>query len=356
MTVSVCLPHPADSSLRPVGGTCNCFRMVRRHCKTCGQSHEKPTGKGCQRGQRTDSAKTAKNPPDTANSGEILNILQDIQRQMASFEGRLESLEEPTETSDEGEEEETQTGDNEGQQVAQAAQMPKATPDTVRQDHEVMAEAMARMAEWGLDEDGMIDKTDVPRKWRNRQRKSGAVSTGMDSIKVFVDWPHFHIQKGPKQIAPELSDITAEEFVLGYLRMLDDPDSQFDRERMLSILKDILEDSVDFGWERAKAFYTMLGRQVEQRRLLWSDTEQILKLRLTHSRVSIPDTSTKPKRQTMLAKIKTCAAFQKGSCDQPADHGQFRHVCDYCLRVRSAVFPHSELKCKSKEGSNPKNA
>ena len=120
---------------------------------------------------------------------------------------------------------------------------------------------------------------------------------------------------------------------------------------MLSILKDILEDSVDFGWERARAFYTMLGRQVEQRRLLWSDTERILKLRLTHSRVSIPDSSTKPKR---LAKIKTCAAFQKGSCDQPADHGQFHHVCDYCLRARSAVFPHSELKCRSKEGSNPK--
>ena len=323
--------------------------MVRRYCRKCGQSHEKPTGKGC---RRSDEAQPAADTSDNTNSGEILTILQDIQQRMAGMEGRLESLEEPGETSDEEED----VGDNEGQYVAQDTQTSMATPDTVRQDTNVMAEAMARMAEWGLDESGMMENTDVPRRWRNRPRKSGAVSTGMDTIKTIIDWPHFHVRKGPKHTASELSEITSEEFVLGYLRMLDDPESQFDRDRMLSLLKDILEDCVDFGWEQARGFYAYLGNEVEQRRMKWSDTEQILKLRLTHARVALPAATTKPARQTILAKIKTCAAFQKGSCDQTSDHGQYRHVCDFCLRSRSSIFPHAESDCRSKKGSTPKNS
>ena len=78
-----------------------------------------------------------------------------------------------------------------------------ATPATLHKDSRNMADVIARMAEWGLtDDDDVAEHSAIPQRWRNRPSKSGAVSTGMDTIKKVIDWPHFHIRKGPKCITP----------------------------------------------------------------------------------------------------------------------------------------------------------
>ena len=322
-----------------------------RHCKTCGLSHEKPTGKACRRNivqqQPTPRDKTEENPA-------VMSILQDIQQKLQGFESRLSNMEGSQHETQEQTSEEEVSDNGESDNLQHSTQR-GATAGTLRQDSRNMAEVMARMAEWGLTDDEASDHAAIPQQWRTRPRKSGSVSTGMDSIKIVIDWPHFHVRKGPKCITPEYKDVTSEEFVLGYLRMLDDPASKFDRKIMLCLLKDVLEDAVDFGWDRARNFYQFLGWEVEKGRLKWSDTQQILKYRLTHSRIVLPVVPEKTPRPNPPAKIKSCTPYQTGACDQTTDHGGYRHVCDFCLRVRSVTHQHPEKDCRSKRNATSKN-
>ena len=325
---------------------------MRRHCKSCGNSHEKPTGRGCKYQADMPSQATG---DDVGTESIVLGVLRDIQTTVSRFDERLKAVENtqalgarplPGQNNTE-----MSSPDKDGTQI------PMATPDTLRADHSAMAEVAARLAEWGLADDETPGATTMAQGWRNRARRSGTVSTGTDSIKTVIDWPHFHIRKGQKCTTPEYEEITSEEFVLGFLRMLDDTQNDFDNKRMLELLRDVMEDAVDFGWDRARSFYGMIGLGVEHRRLRWSDKEHILKLRLTHSRTVLPPPSTpKPQKQSNpTTKIKTCAPFQKGSCDQTGDHNNFKHACDYCLRVRGLVFPHPEGECRTKKYNGAKN-
>ena len=280
----------------------------------------------------------------------MMEILQDIQQRMQGVEARLDSIETTNDA------ESSDTANSSPQVTPQASAMAQATPATVRADANTMAEVAARLAEWGLQDDEDTGRGKTPPVWGSRTRKSGTVTTGTDSIKYVIDWPHFHVRKGPKRVTPEFEQLTSEEFVLGYLRMLDDPNSKFDTSRMLQILQDVMEDAVDFGWDRARSFYGMVGLDVEHKRLDWHNTQELLKMRLTHARAGFPQGQIKAQKNNSPAKVKTCAPFQTGECEHSSDHGAFKHICDYCLRVRSLSFPHAEGECKTKKHNQSKNA
>ena len=62
-----------------------------------------------------------------------------------------------------------------------------ATPVTLRKDSSNMADAIACMAEWGLtDIDDAAEHLAIPQRWRNRPRKSGAVSTDLAQLRKAV--------------------------------------------------------------------------------------------------------------------------------------------------------------------------
>ena len=323
-----------------------------RHCKTCGISHEKPTGKGCTR--KSNAADMADSNDDKEKS-EMLLLLQELNKKMQRFEGRLTQLE--------GEETEKRaTEEPAGREPVQQAESqmtepPLATPDTVRADPDIMAEVDEKLASWGLLDEDQAEPTATAQTWTwSRQpKKSGAVSKGTDIIKKYIDWPHFHIKKGPNKTSPEIKDITSEEFTLGFLRMLEDPESKFDSKRMLVILRDIMEDTVDFGWASARSFYAELGLQVEKRQLSWSDEQKIMALRFTHYRTVTPNSLAGQQKNNNTQRGRACAAFQKGSCDQVGDHGPFKHICEYCLRTRNMTFPHPETECRTKRHAGSKN-
>ena len=116
------------------------------------------------------------------------------------------------------------------------------TPNTLRADGNTMAEAAARLAAWGI-----LDEDDQQRDRRLSSKKSGAAMTGTDTIKTVIDWPHFHIRQGTQTGMPNYDSLSSSEFVLGFLRMLRDPSSTFESGRMLEILEEVIEDSIDFG-------------------------------------------------------------------------------------------------------------
>ena len=323
---------------------------MRRYCKTCQTSHEKPTGKGCRK-----QTEMSDQESDIAHNkdNQILEALQDIKLQIHGVQERVGNLEAK------------QTTDfiTTGATAAQMDPTPlqqqgeqRATPHSVRQSEATMAEVAAKLREWGLHDEGDYDGQMTSHPWRARIKKSGTVSTATDEVKVAIDWPHYHVQKGPDRAAPEYKHLSSEEFVLGFLRMLRSPENSFDNARMLEILQEVMEDAVDFGWERARAFYGMIGRQVEHKRLAWTDTNELLKLRLTHSRTVLPQQQSKQMKPGPKTPIKPCTPFQSGSCDQTSDHGQFKHVCDYCHRVRNLTFHHPESDCRTKRADAAKNS
>ena len=322
-----------------------------RYCKTCGVTHEKPTGRGCRRLEM--QTPVVNNDAECQNAAEgtsMLSLLQDISGRMQGMERRMEVLESgQTAGIAQPQVDDTAKGTH------QVSTTEHATPETLRSDSAAMAEVAAKLAEWGIHDDD-LDKSMAPEQiWCMRWRKSGTVTKGTDSIKCSIDWPHFHIRKGPKREPPEFKHLTSEEFVLGYLRMLRSPDSKFDQQRMLEILQDVMEDTVDFGWERARSFYDILGLEVEKKRLDWSDRQEILKFRLIHARSPAPTDTSRSPRVSTNTRIKPCAAFQSSTCDHTTDHGQFRHVCDYCYRARNMTFPHAEADCKTKRINQAKN-
>ena len=136
--------------------------------------------------------------------------------------------------------------------------------------------------------------------------------------------------------------------------MLDNPNADFDRPRMLEIFQDVMEDTINFGWDRARSFYDMVGLDVEHKKLDWNDRQELLKMRLTHVRSGFASNQVRNQKSPNAAIIKTYAPFQTGACDNTGDHGAFKHLCDYCLRVRNMSFPHPEGECKTKSTTSQK--
>ena len=352
------LPQPFCRTSQRRSKFSRTVEIMGRHCRKCGTSHEKPTGRGCSRVAVTDGTTS----DQAEQNGDMMAILRDIQSNMSSVEKRLCELEKADNNTTAGRNIEPQ--DTQAVTEPQECQQPQpmdreqvnaATPQSLRANQDAMAQVAVRLAEWGLTEDSTNDQTGDNPRWRARAKKSGTVSKGTDTVKDIIDWPHFHIRKGSMRTTPEYADITSEEFVLGFIRMLQDPESKYDRDRMLEILRDLMEDAVDFGWGRARAFYGMIGLDVEQRQLSWTDEQTILKMRLTHFRAETSGPYKKGQRQGNVVKNKVCAAFQTKSCDQIGDHGAFRHICDFCLRTKNQPFPHPEDECRSKMHTQPKN-
>ena len=288
----------------------------------------------------------------SGNQDAMMAILQDIQTRIQGVENRMDGLENASvDSNDESQSQEDQTTPQ-----ATTEHTAQATPNSLRANPNTMAEVAARLAEWGFQDEEEDGQGRTPAAWGARSRKSGTVTTGTDNIKLVIDWPHFHLRKGPKRVTPEFEQLSSEEFVLGYLRMLADPNSKFDTPRMLEILHDIMEDAVDFGWDKARSFYGAVGLDVEHKRLTWNSRQELLKLRLTHARTPTPQATPKQPKTNNVSKLKSCASYQTGTCDQSADHGGFRHICDYCLRVRNMAFPHPEEECKTKRHNQTKNA
>ena len=325
-----------------------------RYCKTCQTSHDKPTGRGCNRNvELVQQAEPAH--PDQQNA--MLAVLTDIQQQMLTIQQRLSSVEA-------GENQPQVAVDKTVSNLQVPTQNPaqhtenttRATPETLRMDPATMADVAAKMAEWGLQE----DVGDTPRQgthpWGIRRKKSGTVSTGTDVIKKSIDWPHFHIRKGPTRTPPEFKQLTSEEFVVGFIRMIRSPGSTYDNDRMLEILQEVMEDAADFGWEKARAYYGMLGLDIEYNKLDWADKHEMLELRLTYAMTLSQDTQTKTSPTNPRQPTKPCPSYQSGSCDQLSDHDHLRHVCDYCFRERNFTFHHPESECRTKRLHDPKNS
>ena len=230
--------------------------------------------------------------------------------------------------------------------------------DVIKNAPGVMQQAAARLNQLGLTKthDGHLQAESF--NPLNKGRRSGSICKASDKIVMDMDWPHYHITRGVNLVPSSYEELTQEEFQLGYIRMLRDPDSQFNMSVMLEILEDLLEDTVDFGWQNVKGYYKSLGLEVERGKLRWSDKAAIQKRRFTQCRViksvQKPNSEKKQTRQVPL-NSQCCAMFNSNACTHKGDHAPYIHSCTYCFNNKNVVNRHKEQDCFFKMRELSKN-
>ena len=339
------------------------------HCKTCGQQHGPPTGKHCRNARIADITGVQELLPVLM---EIKNKLNNVDEKVTNVDERVKKVEEKqlsggdvvsgqlpvdSEGSDDGDVEEMP------EQMGATGGEDYVTPAALRKDIRAMrkaAERIERMQDTDSD-DGLEDIT--TKKTSRNGKKSGTMLVASEVVKSRIDWPHMYVTRltgGGREGVP-YKQLRIEEFVYGFLLMLESPKCTWDKDTMLVILRMLMRDTMDFAWENARAFYEMVGHDVEAGVRKWTDSDEIFNLRLLHSRVSLTEKKEqkegkKPNSYRAPATpARPCALYQRGTCEHNRDHPPFSHVCAYCYRATGMMCRHADTECIRKNSDDSKN-
>ena len=131
--------------------------------------------------------------------------------------------------------------------------------------------------------------------------------------------------------------------------------SPAEKEHMLSHLRELMRDAMDFPWQQVRNFNGILWNHFEMDRLKWRETSKINGLRQMYARrfSTTPVARTQPPQPCML--------YQKNACRRTDDHdtraGLARHICALCFRITGRPYKHPESECERKRHEAPvKNA
>ena len=330
-------------------------------CRNCGIVHQPPTGKHCQ--HRDDHLEI---PNETQNEGgvaQLLPLLTAIGQRMDAMDQRMDSMRNTgatesiaAETGEVAAAIETALHVTAGDSDDEAA-----TPESLRKDRELMADAARRLRRLELVQQDEEDLR-VLGTTRAAGKRSGSVMTATDKVLRTVDWLHMHVRRmvAGKRKGIHFNELKVEEFVYGFLSMIQMPGNDMDFRGMLRILHDIMQDAMEFSWANARSFYEQVGLEVEWGTLKWTDEERIKHLRMTYARTVFPvrkegpDTP-KPNLVPAPPGTKCCVPYQRHACENDKDHQPFVHACAYCLKTKSAICRHPENDCYRKTTDASKN-
>ena len=160
-----------------------------------------------------------------------------------------------------------------------------------------------------------------------------------------------------------------EQFVFGFLRIVDLEQNTTIRANMVDYLMKFFQNVCDYGWLQVKGAHQVLLSSMEEGIVTWANLKQCHKIRkshLVHANKSTPVTKdTRPqtpsRSQTQTGNRKytiPCEKYQTNTCGQPGDHHStsvtHKHSCAYCLYWKKRFFNHGEFECteklKSKNG------
>ena len=253
------------------------------------------------------------------------------------------------------EESEENVSESDEEEAAGAAAAPQgidgnvATPGSLRLNIQLMALAAGRIAQLRGDDREDEDELVLPRT-KAQGKKSGSLLVATDNVKHTIDWPHMHVRRivNGRRKNLNYSELRVEEFVFGFLTMLENPISKMDSSIMIPLLRMLMQDAMDYSWANALNFYDTLGVKVEHGALQWHDTELIREYIMTYSRAVFPEKKeekkeggkTQPRQAPPGTRL--CAAFQKHTCELNRDHATFTHACAYCWRTCNLLGKHPE--------------
>ena len=316
-----------------------------------------PTGKHCRRERVQDER-------DDDPLQQILDRLGGIQTRMDQMDRRIDDVvERRSETNSDIAGEDIQpVGEVEEATGNDETSGEEATPKSLRRDITLMAEAANRIAQLRMEEFEEREDGNVVTVRRATGKKSGSTLMASDVVEQTIDWPHLHVRRmiagRSKSIA--YADLRVEEFVAGFLSMIEAPKCKWDYKTMITILRAVMQDTINYSWTNALGFYENLGIAVEMGEMAWSDKEAIRDKRLAYPRTGGPEkketkeiTAAAPKPKPQLSRC--CAPYQNNTCQQQRDHPPFMHACAYCFKTVAAVYKHTESTCARKTSDEAKN-
>ena len=170
-------------------------------------------------------------------------------------------------------------------------------------------------------------------------RKSGQYNTTetVTSAPEFR-WPN----EGKKRSTYD--DLTLSEWAVGQLSniyYIQDP-SLVKKVLLQTILA--LKDATSLPWQAVRAAYGNSMHEVEQGTLTWDNQMQWAINRLSTSQIAMANSNTVTNQQ----KLKVCKYFNENMCQHEGNHGQFRHMCSFCVKSGKS-FSHPETKCYAKQ-------
>ena len=320
-------------------------------CRKCGEPHSPPTGKHCRQALHNEPS-VQETHDDT-----IMSMLRDLTKRMddfdkgasdkdsasavgiASIDGDFSPQRSPPQRSP-------------PREIDVDSEVPTdITPTSLRQNAPVMRRAADRLAQirW-QDEDGE-ELTDNTRS-KNGGKKSGSMLVATKTVQDRIDWPHLYVTRmaAGRRKGVAYSELTESEFVFGFIVMIQSPRCCWDNATMQTVLHIIMQHSMEFSWENARALYDEMGVEVERRTTEWSDIDKLRDLRFSHSRARTAERkeatdSSRPPLKVAPAGTKACVAYQTRACDQTRDHPPFAHTCAYCLKTCNAICKHPEVDC-----------
>ena len=246
--------------------------------------------------------------------------------------------------------------------VSQGAGVPQdghclPTVNALRNNQHISDCVSQRLADFGLEDQNVDNNMEHYRKQRGK--KSGLQRTVEDQVVNEIDWPHLYIYRGQDRKPTHYGELTLAEFVFGFLSMVDNPRNEFDRPLMLSILKDMMLDTTQYGWYQIRNYYRILASGIEMARYSWSDSLQISSIRSQYAQRQLVQNYNRPnyKQNTSSpnnTNIKVCVPFQTDECSLQDGHDGYLHICAYCYTSTGMVFRHKEKDCRRKLFS-PKN-
>ena len=217
----------------------------------------------------------------------------------------------------------TSVSDRQDDDADEGASAASASPQTLWRDTKLMKRAAARLALLQLD-DSDDDGLDTARDVRTRDKKSGSLMTAAEMVQKCIAWPHLYVCRadGARRRPVAYGDLRTEEFVYGFLCMIDSTKCKWDNRVMTQIFKNLMLDTMDFTWNNALNFYQIAGIEVERGTTKWEDTERIRELRVTYVRTIFP--AKKENKEPQPQKSTKCSSRHENLCGLPEIHLQAR--------------------------------
>jgi hypothetical protein len=211
---------------------------------------------------------------------------------------------------------------------------------------------------------------------RKRKLKSGRVRTANSHVKTVTSWPHEVVYDALNQ-AQEFDKLTITQFVKGFCKITRTRDTQRAEIRTI-VLEEIMEDAETHPWELVRAAHAILLQQIESGRASWEDKSNRQDIRVSHihwpaqaagrraskpakaaatfstQAAATPSTSygggntaayTAPPPTYAEAGDKACRDYNRRGCRNAAEHPEYIHCCDYCLRTKGRICKHSGKYC-----------
>ena len=229
----------------------------------------------------------------------------------------------------------------------------QATAQSLQQDSMLQALVGSRMKD-------LIDKLDdsdtdtegedgepMRKRSKGKKNKSGRNITSEYKVLKKVDWPHFYIYKGQNRKAAEFDKLTLAEFVNGCLAIVQKCKNDTMRESMITHLREMMQDTVVYGFESVREYHGIVLEEMEQKRLTWGDRDAIQELRRQYAQTS-RSTKQEVKSSSPSARtIQTCTSWNSGLCRERGDHDGYAHLCSFCTKL-GFKRRHTEKECKQK--------